>query len=140
MLLSDVNGASHMSRNTESGYLGKSHTYHPAKSPLPERKRCEKMLLFSTMDAKGCSHFNKWNILTQFGHPSSHILTYTHKTPGLNVCALSHSVHQMNSREAQNDPILFPGFLSSSPSHPLILLSITSQSSFHLSISHMECA
>lgn len=117
-------------------HLGRSHTFHPVKSPLPDRKRCGNMLLFSTMDAKGCSHFNKWNILTHFSHPSSHIHTHT----GLNVCALSHSVHQMNGKGAQNDPILFPGLLLSSPSHPLIPLSITSQLFFHLSISHMECA
>lgn len=63
-------------------HLGRSHTFHPVKSPLPDRKRCGNMLLFSTMDAKGCSHFNKWNILTHFSHPSSHRHT------GLNVCAL----------------------------------------------------
>lgn len=33
------------------------------------------MLLFSTMDAKGYSHFNKWNILTHLSHLSSHIHT-----------------------------------------------------------------
>lgn len=50
------------------------------------------MLLFSTKNAKGCSHFNKWNILTHFSHPSSYIHTHTQHQALMSALSCSPSI------------------------------------------------
>lgn len=60
------------------------------------------MLLFSTKNAKGCSHFNKWNILTHFSHPSSYTHTQNIRPQCLRSLALRPSNEQQRSTEWSN--------------------------------------